>query len=474
MLAKMWYISSMEMTVWRDALKEALSQRYIWLSSSEIPKLRDSFRQFHIAYSMLYNILVNRGAINADIYKNESKVSDLVMPEVGMFNEVDKHGQFSLRLANYDNQLDYIVNFYTLSTDTLTQDKIKILLAVVKFVDWQHTTPDAPSQNTQAMAGIITKERQRSLDPLTAKNFNESLKKLEVASKEILRQLKNFSDYNRELYKASIREQIIAKMSPSAVTVANIKKAFPGAFKGVPFYSELVEEILREDYSPDGPSAQKKVLEKLAVAGVGEKQEKVKPQVTFKPHLIEGLNAIGSAGITLGEILAKVEINHNLFQGKKKSLAERIKEVFAQIVNKDVDTVVYVCESADPNRNGAVVKEKIPYHQFYEEVDKKSKILRALAAKGSAEAKLEAMQEGQLAELLDRNIRDMQIYHRRLSFFDDFFKSEVDEADKGKVRGIKPELSTIKNAIAKALAKRYDYTEAQEEAAQFRKLGIEV
>jgi hypothetical protein len=459
---------------WYSALMEALSQRNAWLSNSEIPKLRDSLRQFHMALATLYGILVTKGAITPDPYKNESKVSDLVMPEIGPLNESNRHDQFSLRLANFDNQLDYIVNFYTLSVDTLTQDKIKILLAVVKFIDWLHPTPDSPSHNTQAIANIITMVRQHPYDPITAKNFTESLKKLENLTKEIIHLLKEFSEYNREAYKADIREQITVNMSASEITLANIKKKFSVVFKGRPFYTELIEELVKEDTSPDAPVLQKKVLKNLAVEGGAQEKEKEKKSASFKPYLIEGLNVMGSAGITLGEILAKVEINHKLFQNKKKSLGKRIREIFAAMLNKEPESIVYNCESIDPNRNGGVIKEKIPYNQFHDELEKKSKILRAIAANGSASTKLEAMKDDQLADLLDRNIREVQIYHRQLSFFDGFFKSEVDAMDKGKVKGIKPELSTLKNAIAKATARKHDYLAAQEEAAQFKKLGIEI
>jgi hypothetical protein len=458
---------------WYQALKEALSERYTWLSSSELPKLRDSFRQFYGAYSIVYNILVNKGTIKADPYKNDSKVTDLVMPETGMFTETNKHDQFSIRLANYDNQLDYVVNFYTLSLETLTQDKIKILLAVIKFIDWPRILPDSPSYNTQAMADIVIAERQHvSSDPLSAKNFGDNLKKLEVTTKELIALLKEFSEYNREDYKLAVREQILANMHRSEMTVLNIKKMFSSVFKGQPFYPELIEEILKEDYSPDAPALQQKVLKSLAVEDSDQGKEKVKLPESFKPYLIEGLNAVGSAGITLGEVLTKVEFNHQLYQNKKKSLGEKIRDIFAAILNKDPEPVVYSGESVDPNKNEGTSKENIPYNQFREELDKKSKILRALAAQGSAATKLDAMQETQLVDLLERNIREMQIYHRQLSFLDDFFKSRVDEADRDRVKGIKPELSTIKNAISKATSKKHDYMASQEEAEQFKKLGI--
>ncbi|MDR1470482.1 MAG: hypothetical protein LBT00_14470 [Spirochaetaceae bacterium] len=458
---------------WLPVLKEALDQRHAWLSGSELPKLRGSLRQFYAAYSTLYNILVSRGTIKPDPYKNESKVANLVMPETCAFNETNQLDQFSLRLANYDNQLDYIVNFYTLSGETITQETVKILLAVVRFIDWAHTTPDSSSPNTQMMAGIIATERQRpASDPLSAKNFDESLKKLEAATKEITRLLKEFSDYNREFYKAEVREQLISNMHQSELTISNIKKKFPGVFKGRPFYAELIEEILKEDFSPSAQMLQKKVLKSLAVEGAAQSKEPAKKPESCKPYLIEGLNAIGSAGMTLGEIFAKLELNHKLYQNKKKSFGEKIKEIFAAILNKEPEPIVYSGESIDPNKNGGMMKETIPYNQFRDELEKKSKILRALAVQGSAASKLEVMEETQLSELLDRNTRDLQIYLRQLSFLDEFFKSGVDKEDKGKVKGIKPELSTIRNAVSKALSKKQDYMAAQEEVAQFKKLGI--
>jgi hypothetical protein len=458
--------------IWYSALQKALTQRYEWLSNEEIPKLRDGFRQFYLAYATLYSVLLSKGTIAADPYKNESKVSELVMPEIGLLNENNRHDQFSLRLANYDNQLDYIVNFHTLSVDALPQDKIKILLAVVKFIDWLHPTPDSPSHNTQAMSNIITAVRQHPYDPLSAKTFNESLKKLESVTKEITLLLKEFSDYNREEYKYSVREHITVNMTPAEITLANIKKKFPGVFKGKPFYAELIEELVKEDTSSDAPLLQKKVLKSLEVET--ELQEIEKEPASFKPYLIEGINIMGSGGMTLEEVLGKLEINHRLFQNKKKSFGETIRKLFAAIINKESDPIIYNCESTDPNRNGGLIKEKIPYNQFYDEIEKKSKVLRAVTANGAAAEKLEVMEENQLVDLLDRNIRDMQVYLRQLTFFDGFFKSEVDAADKDKVKGIKPELSTLKNAVSKAVSKRQDYLAAQEEAAQFKKLGIEM
>ena len=86
--------------------------------------------------------------------------------------------------------------------------------------------------------------------------------------------------------------------------------------------------------------------------------------------------------------------------------------------------------------------------------------------------KLEAMQEEQLVGFLERNIKELQTLHKVLSALDEFFKAEVDKDDRDKVKGIKPELSTVKNALVKANAKRHEYNAQKEEEEQLRRLGV--
>jgi len=62
--------------------------------------------------------------------------------------------------------------------------------------------------------------------------------------------------------------------------------------------------------------------------------------------------------------------------------------------------------------------------------------------------------------------------HKTLSALDEFFKAEVNKEDRDKVRGIKPELATIKNAIVRANSKRHDYSAQKEEEEQLRRLGV--
>jgi len=84
-------------------------------------------------------------------------------------------------------------------------------------------------------------------------------------------------------------------------------------------------------------------------------------------------------------------------------------------------------------------------------------------SRGPGMVKLEALPDEQIISFLEKNIRELQNLHRTLSALDDFFKAEVDRVDRDKVKGIKPELSTIKNAIVKANSKRHEYSFKKDE-----------
>jgi hypothetical protein len=143
-----------------------------------------------------------------------------------------------------------------------------------------------------------------------------------------------------------------------------------------------------------------------------------------------------------------------------------------QMANKEPEPVIYDLDYADPVK-GTPIREKVNFSLLTMETDKKVSILAALAAKGSAAKKLEGMEEKQLIEILQRNIKDVQKFHTTLSGLDEHFKNEVDKADRSRIKGIKPELSALKNAISRAGQKLHDYHAQKEEDEQFKRLGID-
>jgi len=119
---------------------------------------------------------------------------------------------------------------------------------------------------------------------------------------------------------------------------------------------------------------------------------------------------------------------------------------------------------------GIPVKEKVNFHQFMDELEKKTKILASFV-RGPAYNKLSNMTEDQIIGYLEKNVKDVQTYHRVLTSLDDFFKANVQQEDRGKIKGIKPELSALKNTYIKANQLRYEYSAQIEADEQMKRLG---
>jgi hypothetical protein len=258
-------------------------------------------------------------------------------------------------------------------------------------------------------------------------------------------------------------------MKAGEATLGNIKKKFNSVMPGRPFYPDLIEELIKEDYSEDGPALREKVLKNLRVAEDKPKLEK--QQVSFKQVLIEGLHVVGNIGNTLQEIAPKIDENEETLASRKKSLMEKIRRLIQQIMGREPDPVVFELKYMDPVR-GTQVRDRINYTNFRADMDKRTRLLGGYAARGTVSQKLAAMSEEQLTQILDRLIRDMQNTHKILSAMDDFFKAGAADGEREKIKGIKPELAAMKNAIVRANQIRHEYSARKEEEEQMRRLGI--
>jgi hypothetical protein len=227
--------------------------------------------------------------------------------------------------------------------------------------------------------------------------------------------------------------------------------------------------VIREDYSKEGPDLRNAVLKKLQVAE--DKPKTVKVQVSFKSILIEGIQGLGGTAQTFMDVAAKMDENKTILENKKQSLFQKLKKLMAEVFNKEPEPVVYDVEYMDPVK-AIPVRERINYNAFRSDLERKIRTLTPMAARGAASSKLESMQEEQLIGFLERNIREVQSLHKTLTALDEYFKAQVDREDRDKIRGIKPELGTLKNAILRANSKRHEYSAQKEEEEQLKRLGV--
>ena len=458
-----------ENTEYINTISQALNARADWFERSELPKLKEALRSYQTGFASLYNLYLKKKLIHEDPYKQEVKIGELQVPETGPFNEAKKLDQISLRLSNYDTQMDFLVNFYQFSPDFLTLDRLKRIASLVKYIDWVHLTPDSELPNTKIVAEM-TVQVKHGVDNLTMSVISESLANLSKQFNPIMGYLKILVDYRRELYKLELRESIFSNMSDAeAAQLLQVKKKFSQANLGQPFYPDLAEEVIKEDYTEEGKALKEKILASFKVKE--EKPKIVKPKVDFKTILLEGIQSLGSSGQFLSDILAKIEFNQSVLDSRKQSVFQKIKKIIHQMLNKEPDAVIYELEYMDPVKNVSI-HEKVNISNFKNELSRKIKILGSMSTRGAGFTKLEALQDEQLISFLEKNIRELQNLHKLLGALDEYFKTEVDREDRDKVKGIKPELATIKNTFIRANAKRHEYSAQKEEEEQLKKLGV--
>ena len=453
---------------YQKALSEKLKARGEWLDRSELPKLKDELRAYHTGFASLYNIYVKKGLIHEDPYKAEAKIGELEVPSSASFSEAEKLDQLTKRLANYDNQLDFLVNFYQFGAEFLNLDRIKRILGLVRYIDWVNLTPDSQSPITKSVAEM-TNQIKIGSDPMTMSVISESLSHLNKSFTPIMGYLKILTDYQRELYKLDLRDITSGMSQAEAANLPQLKKKFAQTRAGVPFYPDLAEEVLKEDYSKEGPALREAVLKKLQIAD--EKPKTAKTKIPIKSTLIEGFNGLGGTAQSFADIAMKIDENQAVLESEKQGFFQKLKKLMQQVFNREPDPIIYDVEYTDPVK-GIPVREKINYHNFRNDLERKVRTLSSMAARGAAASKLESMQEEQLVGFLERNIRDLQSLHKILTALDEYFKAAVEQANRDRIRGIKPELGTIKNAILRANSKRHEYSAQKEEEEQLKRLGV--
>ena len=448
-------------------LSQALLARKDWLEKSEMANLKEELRLYQTSYSVLYNMFLKKKLINEDPYKQETKISDLEVPETGPFNESKRLEQTSLRLASFDSQLDFLVNFYQFSVDYLNLERIRRIIGLVRYIDWVNLTPDSQSPNTSAVADLSIHLKSGG-EAITLSLIAESLSKLSKSTVNIMGILKSLSIYHKETYKLNVRNAIKGMQAGDANS-ANIRRKMGTTMSGTPYYQEYIDDIIKEDYSNDGPTLREAVLKSLKV--VDEKPKSAKPKVDYKAILLSGIQAIGTSAAVLGECAEKIDENEQILEEQKKGFWHKLRELIRAMMNAEPEEIVYELQFMDQT-TGMQKSEDLHFHQFRADMDKKIRILHGMSGQGNILNKLKAMSEEQITGYLERTIRDVQSFHRTLHALDEYFKGSVPQEEREKIKGIKPELASVKNCIVRANQLRHEYSAQKEEEEQLKRLGI--
>ena len=459
-------------------LEEKLLAKAETLDRVELPKLKEAFKLFQTAFQGIHTVLLRKGVIQKDPYKFDLKISEVQTPPESPFAESEKNEQISVRLSQFDSYLDFLNGYYQFSVDFLTMGRVKRLINFTKYFNFLQFSETSNQLNTRCFAEVVGLVR-KGTDPLSTGILGEGLLSLEKTSREIFQILKSLTLYHKERYKLDIRQLALAGLTLDRERVIthrdealrNIKRKFSETMGDRPFYPELVEEVLAEDYSSDGPNLRDDILAQLQVKE--EKKADSAQTRNFKAIVLDGARVLAGAGYQLEEAIRKLRENSILLENQNRTFLGQMRKMVRRLFNPAEDNVVYQVEYSDPI-TAEHRREEIDFTRLSEEVARRARVLSSMMARNSQSwQRLASAPEEQAYSFLVKGLEDLQRYYRRLSALDEHFKNEITDPEaKPRIRGIKVELATLKTSIIKANQKKHEYVAQKEEIEQMRRLGI--
>lgn len=457
-------------------LEQAIQGRKESFERTLLPNLKKQFILYHSSFQILYNIMKKKGLIQEDQYQYEEKISEVSPPPETPFLDSEKQTQLSIRLAAFDMQLDFLINYYQFSIEFLTFKRIKNLIALTKYIKWDKFNTNSDSINTRVFAEYLEKIKNGN-DAISIGLIIDGLGQLDRSQQELLQMMKDLTIFNREYFKFQIRNMILPEidynrdraLEATDDVVKSIKKQFAETVTGQPFFTELIKEIIEEDFSPAFEGLRRSLIERIQVK---EAAKKKKESVSFKKILIDGVRILSSATLQIEDGIRKLNENSQLLENRKMSLGERIVKFFKLLMKGSKHNRVYEVDFFDVSTS-TTRTESLDFGMFLDRAQKTARFLANLSNRNTTTYKrLEALPDPDVAEFLTKNLEELQRLHKRFIALDKFFKTEIPKEEKSKIRGIKLEINAIKNTIVKSNQKKHEYTARKEEQEQMRKLGI--
>lgn len=457
---------------------EAVETKIEWYNSTIIPQISENYRLFHTCVKNLYDLMIKKSLIKPDPYKLDRKISGIKPLDNTQFIDGERITIIGMRFSEFETMLDWICTYYKFSIDSLKIPEIKKLLDYNNSFVWTSLTPNSTMPNTRGLGQLIM-EIKRNGDMLTSSSVNDIISKIQKTTNEIVRLFKDLTEFQKENYKYKIRKGIIVggkidqnkAFSSEAEEVAQIKKVFTSVIGKEPFYTQLVEEIAREDQASNRDQLQAAVLEKLAIKE--EKQKTNTVQIDTKEMLLDAIHSLCAQSTPLSTVYTKLSENNEVIQSASSSFWAQfiaaLKKAFG-IKDKPVEYEIIIVEQATNNKR----KQTVNFAPFNADIQKKAGFYNSFSLKNSmAYKKFQSADEQKLLEFLNKQISDLQKISIILKALDDYFKNNAPAEKRSKIKGLSMELMAIKNNMVNTNQRRAEYISYIEEQEQMKKLGLD-
>jgi len=460
-----------------EQLLKALDDRKKWFDTNILPKVQEDYRLHHSCVNNIIGVLEKKALITPDPYKHDKKISDIVSPEGTDFSENERQIVLGTRLSDYESMIDFICNYFKFSVEHVTFESIRKLNDLNNTFQWNSLSLNSTKPNTRALATVLASARNGA-DPLTLSLLNDSASKSAKAIQEITSNLRALAEFQRELYKGDIRKLILknpqcnrqkAMQSPTEMQI-EIKRLFPAVMGKRTYYNDLIDEIILEDIGLDKERRRQNLLSSMnVVAAVKEKKE---ASVDTHEILMDAIRVLGTMSEQYDAVNKKIHDNHDVIEGEQNTLASRIlkniRKLFG-IPEPPVDYELIITDRGSETQR----RERIHYNQFVSELEKRARQYASFAVrKTPGYNRIAVLKDNEVLDYLNKELASANELLTILGALDEFFKDAVTAADRPRIKGIKMELTTLKNTMVKANQRRAEYSAYIEEQIQMKKLGI--
>lgn len=455
-------------------LAEAKKQ---WYDTEEMIKILEEYRNLLGVVNNLINLLEKKGLIQPDPYKLDKKISDIAVPDDLPFLDTERSMVIGARLSDFESMLDFICNIFKFSVSTVSVERIKTLLSLNNYFQWNALVPNSAKPNTKGL-GEIVQAVKMGTDTLSVSVLNDSINYASKTVAKINTFLKDLTDFQKELYKIEIRKSIFEHPSYShekslksnSEAMHQIRKLYPQVMGKRPFYSELIEELIQEEYGAEKEKLRANLIKKFEI--VSNKKEEKKIKIDTKEMLMEAVRALGGAAPILEQIVLKIDENHKVLESEHNSFMDKLLALLRQAFNRPEKPTTYTVTVIDTLTQSRK-HEDITYQDFVNDINRRRRTYNSFSVKKApGYVKIESQTEKSIQEYLSKQISECNHLMQLLSALDDFFKSAPSAENRSKIKGLKMELTSLKNCIVKTNQRKAEYTALIEEEEQLKKLGI--
>lgn len=460
-------------------LSEAIQKKTVLYDSEELPAVFEKYKTIQGYLGNFSNVLLRKGLIQKDPYKHEKKVKDIQPIDKSPFLESERTSVVGIRLSDYDNTIEFITTYLKFSVECLTLDRIRKLATFNTCIPWTSLSGSS-DPNAKALGEIVTTIRSGS-DSMTTGMVNDIITHLGKDFADINAKLKELSFFQRERYKLDVRQKIVnmpsfdkGKASESIQTANSmIRKAFPAAFGNKPFYTELIEEIVKEDFTPEGAELRQLVLKKIsAQSSSANKQVETTSGVDLHEILMESFRILSGVAPQFEVVISKLTENKDAIEAEQDNFFHRLVKMIRTMFGlpeKPIQYKVPITESITQTTR----METVNIQEFITDLDKRMRVYSGFSSrKNPAYIKINQLSDMKILEFLSKQLAECQKLLILLTALDTYFKKASSEMKSVKIRGMKIELSAIKGTLIKTNQQKAEFVSREEEQKHLQMLGV--